>query len=88
MLFILGAKFGQNAWDVAGRCVEKETAGARQFSDAARAELLRYNQQQKTGLPFDYPGDDKSRRLDSLTIERCLMDNLRPECRNNSDVYG
>jgi spermidine dehydrogenase len=39
-----------------------------------RTELLRYNQQQKPGLPFAYPGDEKSRQLDSVTIERYLME--------------
>lgn len=36
--------------------------------------MLKYHEQQKPGLPFDYPGDEKSRQLDSVTIERYLMD--------------
>ena len=39
-----------------------------------RAELLKYNQQQRPDLPFAYPGDEKSRQLDSVTMERYLMD--------------
>jgi spermidine dehydrogenase len=72
--FYFGAKFGKTPGMWLVDAWKKKLQGA-PISDAARAELLRYNQQQKTGLPFDYPGDEKSRRLDSLTIERCLMDN-------------
>jgi spermidine dehydrogenase len=39
-----------------------------------RAELLKYNQQQKPGLPFAYPGDERSRQLDRVTMERYMMD--------------
>src|SRR5438046_3073771 len=45
------------------------------MSEATRSELLKYNEQQRAGLPFEYPGDEKSRQLDSVTIERHLMDN-------------
>ena len=38
-----------------------------------RSELLKYNEQQRSGLPFAYPGDEKSRQLDSVTMERYLM---------------
>ncbi len=38
------------------------------------AELLKYHEQQKPGLPFDYPGDEKSRKIDSVTIEQYLME--------------
>ena len=44
------------------------------ISEKTRAELLKYNDRPKTGLPFEYPGDQKSRQLDSITIERYLMD--------------
>jgi spermidine dehydrogenase len=47
------------------------------ISDTARSELLRYHDERKPGLPFDYPGDAKSRELDSVTIERYLMDRYR-----------
>ena len=45
------------------------------ISDQMRTELLRYHEQQKPGLPFEYPGDEKSRQIDSVTIERYLMEN-------------
>ena len=44
------------------------------ISEKTRTELLRYNERPKTGLPFNYPGDEKSRQLDSLTIEQYLLE--------------
>jgi spermidine dehydrogenase len=52
---------------------KKKLQGA-PISDSTRTELLRYHEQQHSGLPFEYPGDEKSRHLDSVTIERYLMD--------------
>src|SRR5205823_2006939 len=45
------------------------------ISDQMRAELLKYHEQQKSGLPFEYPGDAKSRQIDNVTIEQYLMEN-------------
>ncbi|MGH9438341.1 MAG: NAD(P)-binding protein, partial [Terriglobia bacterium] len=74
--FYFGAKFGQKPgmWliDPWG----KQLKGA-PIPAATRAELLRYHNQQKDGLPFDYPGDAKSRRLDSMTIKQYLMEKYR-----------
>jgi spermidine dehydrogenase len=69
-----GAKFGKrpgiwliNAW-------EKKFAGA-PIPARMREELLAYSQKRRSAaVPFDYPGDEKSRRLDSLTLEQYLMD--------------
>jgi spermidine dehydrogenase len=72
--FYFGTKFGQKPGMWLIDPWKKKLQGA-PISDATRSELLRYNEQQKTGLPFDYPGDEKSREIDSITIERHLMDN-------------
>jgi spermidine dehydrogenase len=71
--FYFGAKFGQKPgmWLIAPW--EKKLEGA-PISQATRSELLRYQEQQSSTLPFEYPGDEKSRHLDSITIERYLMD--------------
>ena len=74
MGFYFGAKFGQRPgmWliDPWG----KKFKGA-PIADSTRAELLNYAEGRKgrRGLPFDYPGDEKSRKLDSMTIEEHLM---------------
>src|SRR5215472_16467913 len=71
--FYFGSKFGQKSgmWliDPWGKKLE----GA-PISDKLRLELLKYHGQQKSGLPFDYPGDEKSRQLDGITMERYLME--------------
>jgi spermidine dehydrogenase len=71
--FFFGAKFGQklgmwliNPW-------KKNLEGA-PIPASMRSELLRYRKERKGGLPFDYPGDAKSRRLDSMTIKQYLME--------------
>jgi spermidine dehydrogenase len=71
--FYFGAKFGQkpgiwliNPWN-------KKLQGA-PISEKMRSELLKYNEQQKPSLPFEYPGDAKSRQLDGITMERYLID--------------
>ncbi|HEV2495603.1 MAG TPA: FAD/NAD(P)-binding protein [Terriglobia bacterium] len=69
-----GAKFGQRP----GKWVID--AGPKQFAGAPipvsmRSELLAYHEKQAgAGRPFDYPGDEKSRRLDGMTIEQHLME--------------
>lgn len=71
--FYFGAKFGQQPgmWliDPWG----KKLQGA-PISAATRAELLKYQGQSRQGLPFEYPGDEKSRRLDSVTIQDYLTE--------------
>ena len=52
---------------------KKKLQGA-PIPEKMRAELLKYNREQKPGLPFEYPGDEKSRQLDHVTIERYLTD--------------
>ncbi len=42
---------------------------------AMRAEMLAYRERSsKAGVPFDYPGDEKTRYLDSITLEQHLME--------------
>ena len=72
--FYFGAKFGQKPGLWLVDPWKKKLQGA-PISEATRSELLKYNEQQRAGLPFEYPGDEKSRQLDSVTIERHLMDN-------------
>ena len=71
--FYFGPKFGQKPGMWLIDPWKKKLEGA-PISDKMRSELLRYNGQQKSGLPFDYPGDQKSRQLDSITMERYLME--------------
>jgi len=67
-----GAKFGRQPGMWLIDPWKKELAGA-PISEKTRRELLRYNQGRKSGLPFDYPGDGKSRQLDSITMEQHLI---------------
>jgi spermidine dehydrogenase len=71
--FYFGAKFGQKPGMWLIDPYKKKLQGA-PISEKMRAELLRYNEERKPGLPFDYPGDEKSRQLDSVTIEQYLID--------------
>jgi spermidine dehydrogenase len=71
--FYFGEKFGQKPGMWLIDPWKKKLQGA-PISETMRSELLQYHQQQKPGLPFDYPGDAKSRLLDSVTMERYLMD--------------
>ncbi|HEX6802227.1 MAG TPA: NAD(P)-binding protein [Terriglobales bacterium] len=71
--FYFGAKFGKKPGMWLIDPWKKKLEGA-PIPDKMRSELLRYNAQQKSGLPFDYPGDEKSRQLDAVTMERFLMD--------------
>jgi spermidine dehydrogenase len=68
-----GAKFGQRPglWltDPFGRNLDKAPIAA-----AIKAELRRSRERRAASdKPFDYPGDAKSRQIDSLTIEEYLM---------------
>jgi len=71
--FYFGAKFGHKPGMWLIDPWKKKLQGA-PISEKMRSELLKYNQQQRPGLPFAYPGDEKSRHLDSVTMERYLMD--------------
>ena len=71
--FYFGAKFGQKPGMWLIDPWKKKLQGA-PIPEKMRAELLKYNREQKPGLPFAYPGDEKSRQLDRVTIERYLMD--------------
>jgi spermidine dehydrogenase len=71
--FYFGAKFGQKPGIWLIDPYKKKLQGA-PISEQTRAELLKYDERPKTGLPFDYPGDEKSRLLDSVTIERYLIE--------------
>jgi len=71
--FYFGAKFGKTPGMWLIDPWEKKLQGM-PVSEATRSELLKYNEQQRTGLPFEYPGDETSRQIDSVTIERYLMD--------------
>ncbi|MGC2172507.1 MAG: NAD(P)-binding protein [Candidatus Sulfotelmatobacter sp.] len=69
-----GAKFGKPSGMWLIDPWKKKLQGA-PIPDLTRAELLRYHEQQKPGLPFDYPGDERSRQIDSVTMEHYLMEN-------------
>jgi spermidine dehydrogenase len=71
--FYFGTKFGQKPgmWLIDPW---KKKLEAAPISEKMRAELLKYNEQQKPGLPFAYPGDEKSRQLDRVTMERYMID--------------
>ncbi|MGH9446987.1 MAG: NAD(P)-binding protein, partial [Terriglobia bacterium] len=71
--FYFGAKFGQRPGMWLIDPWKKKLKGA-PIPASMRAELLKYREEQKGGLPFDYPGDEKSRRLDSMTMKRYLME--------------
>jgi len=71
--FYFGEKFGSKSGMWLIDPYKKNLQGA-PISEKTRAELLKYNQRAKSGLPFDYPGDEKSRHLDSMTIERYLIE--------------
>ena len=71
--FFFGSKFGHKPGLWLIDPWKKKLQGA-PISEKMRSELLKYNQQQRSGLPFAYPGDEKSRQLDSVTMERYLMD--------------
>jgi spermidine dehydrogenase len=71
--FYFGAKFGQRPGVWLIDPWKKKLQGA-PIPQAMRSELLRYHQQQNSGLPFEYPGDEKSRQLDSMTIEQYLIE--------------
>ena len=70
--FYFGAKFGQQRGMWLVDPWAKKLQGA-PISAATRTELLKYQEQQKGGMPFQYPGDEASRRLDGMTIEKYLI---------------
>ena len=70
--FYFGAKFGHQPGMWLIDPWKKKLQGA-PIPEKMRFELLKYNEQLKSGLPFAYPGDEKSRQLDSATMERYLM---------------
>lgn len=74
--FYFGAKFGEQAGLWLIDPWRKKLRGA-PISPSARRELLRYHEAQNSGLPFEYPGDERSRRLDSMTIQDHLMETYR-----------
>jgi spermidine dehydrogenase len=71
--FYFGAKFGQRPGIWLIDPWKKKLQGA-PIPASMRAELLKYSAKRKRGLPFDVPGDEKSRRLDSMTIKQYLME--------------
>jgi len=70
--FYFGEKFGHQPGMWLIDPWKKKLQGA-PIPEKMRSELLKYNEQQRSGLPFAYPGDEKSRQLDSVTMERYLM---------------
>jgi spermidine dehydrogenase len=69
-----GAKFGQPGGTWVVDAWRKQFAGA-PIPDSMRSELLTYGEKRsKARRPFDSPGDEESRRLDSMTIEQHLME--------------
>lgn len=71
--FYFGVKFGKRPGIWLIDPWKKNLEGA-PIPASMRAELLRYREERKHGRPFDYPGDAKSRRLDSMTIKQYLME--------------
>jgi spermidine dehydrogenase len=68
-----GARFGKlpGVWLVD----PWKNPGAIPIPAAMRAEMLRYRERSsKAGLPFEVPGDEKSRYLDSITLEQHLIE--------------
>lgn len=70
--FYFGAMFGQQQGMWLVDPWAKKLQGA-PVSASTRAELLKYQEQQKGGMPFQYPGDEASRRLDGMTIQEYLI---------------
>jgi spermidine dehydrogenase len=72
--FYFGANFGRRPGMWLIDPWAKKFNGA-PIPDSTRAELLNYAERRRGrgGLPFDYPGDEKSRKLDSMTIEEHLI---------------
>ena len=68
-----GAKFGRQpgVWVIGSLADNLEKLP---IPPAMRAELREQGRRSASGKPFDYPGDAKSRRLDSMTIEQHLTE--------------
>ncbi|HEX7362213.1 MAG TPA: NAD(P)-binding protein [Bryobacteraceae bacterium] len=71
--FYFGAKFGQKPGMWLIDPWKKKLKGA-PIPASVRAEILKYNERPKTGVPFDYPGDERSRKLDSISIRQYLQE--------------
>ncbi|HEV2350309.1 MAG TPA: NAD(P)-binding protein [Terriglobia bacterium] len=72
--FYFGAKFGQRPGLWMLNVEDKHFEGA-PIPPAMRAEILAARKKRSSSrLPFDYPGDKKSRRIDSITLEDYLME--------------
>jgi len=73
LAFYFGAKFGKKPGVWLIDPWKKKLEGA-PIPAEMRSELLRYSGARKGGPPIDFPGDEKSRQLDSVTIKQHLMD--------------
>jgi spermidine dehydrogenase len=72
--FYFGAKFGQRPGMWLVEPWKKKLEGA-PIPASMRSELVRYSDTSSTaGLPFRFPGDEQSRRLDAMTLEAHLME--------------
>lgn len=69
--FYFGAKFGQKPGMWLIDPWNKKLKGA-PIPASVRTEVLKYNDRRKDGAPFDYPGDERSRQLDSISIRQHL----------------
>jgi len=71
--YYFGAEFGRRPGVWLVDPWEKQLEGA-PIPASMRSELLKYSEKSSNrGLPFEYPGDEKSRQLDSITLEEHLM---------------
>jgi spermidine dehydrogenase len=72
--FYFGAKFGQRPGIWMLDAEEKNFVGA-PISAAMRSEIIASAERRsKAGKPFDFHGDEKSRRIDNMTLEDHLME--------------
>jgi len=73
--YFFGTKFGQNPGKWIIDPWKKRFEGA-PIPTFMKNELLEWRKKSRdsTGLPFEYPGDTTSRRLDSITLEEHLME--------------
>jgi spermidine dehydrogenase len=71
--FYFGAKFGQRPGVWILNAEDNHFEGA-PIAPAMRAEILAASKKRLHGKPYDYAGDEKSRRLDSMTLEDHLME--------------
>jgi len=73
--YFFGTKFGQNPGKWIIDPWKKRFEGA-PIPTVMKNELLEWRNKSRdsAGLPFEYPGDTTSRRLDSITLEEHLME--------------